>query len=65
MYLEKSQFQYGFKTKFSALIEDNFINNVKVKIIRLVRNSESSSHKQLAPADLFTASFGPSALVSS
>lgn len=53
MYLEKSQFQYGFKIKISALVKDNFISNMKVKTIRQVRNIESFSHKELAPADLF------------
>lgn len=53
MYLEKSQFQYGFKIKISALVKDNFISNIKVKTIRQVRNIKSCSHKELAPADLF------------
>lgn len=52
MYLEKTQFPHSFKTRTSAFAEDNFINNVKVKTTRQVRNSKSFSHKDPAPEDL-------------
>lgn len=70
MYLEKSQFQYGFKITISALVKDNFISNMKVKTIRQVRNIKRVSHKERAPqiyliCAIDTASSGPSTSVSS